>query len=156
VIAGDDHSAILMKIGHQITDLTAQNFTRGGVPDFHAKMAVLQAEYERISAMPKEPPVIRRVSTGKKFRSWWESADDDQRHAYLKDANVTVRVVLSEHADKIMLSGRTMDTAENPALDIPLSIVTEAGKFIAHIDLGTLGEQPSGRQQHRSCSIGTG
>jgi hypothetical protein len=142
VIAGDDHSAILMKIGHQITDLTAQNFTRGGVPDYHAKMAVLQAEYERISAMPKEPPVIRRVSIGKTFSSWWESADDDIRHAYLMDANVTVRVVLVEHADKIMLSGRsTSDAAENPALDIPLSIVTEAGKFAVHIDLGTLAEQ---------------
>lgn len=141
VIAGDDHSAILMKIGHQITDLTSQNFTSGGVPDYHAKMAVLQAEYERISVMPKEPPVIRMVSTGKAFRSWWKSADDDQRHAYLKDANVTVRVVRAEHADKIMLSGRTTETAENPALDIPLSIVMEAGKFIVHIDLGTLGEQ---------------
>jgi hypothetical protein len=102
--------------------------------------------------------VIRRVSTGKTFRSWWKSADDDQRHAYLKDANVTVRVVLAEHADKIMLSGRTTETAENPALDIPLSIVMEAGKFIGHIDLGSRNDTflPSSAQVPAPSGRGSG
>ena len=75
-------------------------------------MAVLQAEYERIPVMPKEPPVIRGCP--RNVPVMWKSADDDQRHAYLKDANLTFRVVLTEHADKIMLSGRTTETGRKP------------------------------------------
>ena len=47
VIATDDRSQTLLKIGMQIADLTTQHFVHGGVPDFFSKMAELQAEHER-------------------------------------------------------------------------------------------------------------
>ena len=73
----------------QIADLTTQHYTRSGVPDYHAKMAALEDEHKRISVMPAEKPKIRRVSTDKTFRQLWEEMDDEQRHAYLKSAEVT-------------------------------------------------------------------
>jgi site-specific DNA recombinase len=151
VIAGDDHSQALRKIGMQIADLTTQHFVHGGVPEFYSKMAELQAEHERISSLPKAPAQIRTVATGKTFREWWQEAHDQERHSYLKSAGVTVHVVLAEDIGKIMAFSRTTDAAEDAVLDIPLNIIREFGRepqsrsrvknFVINISLGSLREQ---------------
>lgn len=150
VIVTDDHSQTLLKIGMQISDLTTQHFVHGGVPDFFSRMAELQAEHERIYQMPKKPAVIKTVATGKTFRQWWEGADDEQRHAYLKSAGVTVHAVLSDDIGKVIASCQATDVAESAALDIPLNIIREFGRepgsgsrvknFAISIGLGTLRE----------------
>ena len=43
IVAGDDHTETLIRIGMQIADLTAQHYVHGGVDDFHTKMAELEA-----------------------------------------------------------------------------------------------------------------
>jgi hypothetical protein len=52
ILAGDDHTETLMRIGMQIADLTTQQYVHGGVDDFHAKMAEREAEHERTSDLP--------------------------------------------------------------------------------------------------------
>ena len=47
-----------------MADLTKQHFAEGGVPDYHQKMTEFEVEHERISAMSKEPLVIKRICTG--------------------------------------------------------------------------------------------
>ena len=69
VIEGDDHSATLKKLGMQIADLTTQHYVNNGVPDFHKRMSELEAEHARVSALPREKPKVRRIATGKTFRS---------------------------------------------------------------------------------------
>ncbi len=81
VIHGDDHTQTLRELGIRMADLTKQHFAEGGVPDYHQKMTEFEVEHERISAMSKEPLVIKRICTGKTFRQQWEEMDDDQRHA---------------------------------------------------------------------------
>jgi site-specific DNA recombinase len=152
IIQGDDHTQALVKLGVQMADLTKQHFAFGGVPDYHRKMAEFEAEHERISAMSKEPPVIKRISTGKTFRQRWEEMDDEQRHSYLKSSGVSVLVVRAEDFSDIgLVFTRTTDTADDVVLDIPLNIIREftgppparsqapkPGKFVVNISLGTL------------------
>lgn len=141
VIMGDDHSQTLAKIGMQIADLTTQHYTRGGVPDYYAKMAALEEEHKRISAMPVEKPKIRQVSTGKTFRQRWEEMDDEQRHAYLKSAEVTALVVRRADLTQAMVFDRTTDVSDDPVLDIPMNVIRECGDFVVNISLGMLGDQ---------------
>ena len=141
VIMGDDHSQTLNKIGMQIADLTTQHYTRGGVPDYHAKMAALEEEHKRISVLPVEKPKIRKVSTGKTFRRRWEEMDDEQRHSYLKSAEVTALVVRRADLTQAMVFDRTTDVSENPVLDIPMNFIRECGDFVVNISLGTLADQ---------------
>jgi hypothetical protein len=154
VTAADDHTQTLIKLGVQMADLTKQHFAFGGVPDYHSKMAELEAEYERISAMPKDSPVIKRISTGKTFRQRWDEMGDEERHAYLKTADVTVKVVRAEDNDRMLVFDRTTDRADDSVLDIPLNIIREftgpppartqapkTGKFAVNISLGTLRQQ---------------
>ena len=141
VIMGDDHFQPLAKIGMQIADLTTQHYTRGGVPDYHAKMAALEDEHKRISAMPAEKPKVRRVATGKTFRQRWEEMDDEQRHAYLKSAEVTALVVRRADLTQAMVFDRTTDVSKNPVLDIPMNIIRECREFVVNISLGMLGDQ---------------
>ena len=104
-------------------------------------MAALEEEHKRISALPVEKPKIRRVSIDKTFRQRWEEMDDEQRHAYLKSAEVTALVVRRADLTQAMVFDRTTDVSENPVLDIPMNIVRECGDFVVNINLGTLGEQ---------------
>ena len=71
ILAGNDHTETLARIGMKIADLTTQHYVHGGVDKFHAKMAELEAEHDRISKLPAEKPKVRRVGTGKSFRQWW-------------------------------------------------------------------------------------
>ena len=128
VVQGDDYTQTLRKLGIRMADLTKQHFAEGGVSDYHQKMAELETEHDRISAMPKKPLVIKRISTGKTFRQRWEEMNEDQRHAYLLSAGVTAKVVRADDADISVaygLGARTADTADDSVLDIPVIIVRE-------------------------------
>ena len=113
----------------------------GGVPDFHARMAALEAEHARISDLPREKPKIRRVSTGKTFAQLWEEMDSEQRQSYLKSAGVTALVVRSEDFTQSLVFHQTTDVADNAVLDIPVNIIRQCGDFVVNISLGTLAEQ---------------
>jgi DNA invertase Pin-like site-specific DNA recombinase len=141
VIAGEDHSQALLKIGMQIADLTTQHYTRGGLPEFHSRIAALEAEHDRISDLPKEQPKIRRVATGKTFRQQWEEMDDEQRRDYLKSAEVTALVVRRQDLTQAMTFDKTADISENPELDIPQNVICECGDFVVNVNLGMLGDQ---------------
>jgi hypothetical protein len=142
LIEGDDHSATLKKLGMKIADLTTQHYVNNGVPDFHKRMAELEAEHARVSALPKETPKVRRIATGKTFRQHWEEMDDEQRHAYLKSAGVSALVVRKEDFTISMMSGQGTEAADDVVLDIPMNIVTEVGnEFVVNIGLSTLREQ---------------
>ncbi|MGO8890802.1 MAG: recombinase family protein [Streptosporangiaceae bacterium] len=141
VIAGDDHSQTLRRLGAQIADLTTQHYMHGGVPDFHARMAALEAEHTRISDLPREKPKIRRVSTGKTFAQLWEEMDSEQRQSYLKSAGVTALVVRSEDFTQSLVFHQTTDVADNAVLDIPVNVIRQCGDFVVNISLGTLAEQ---------------
>jgi site-specific DNA recombinase len=142
LIEGDDHSATLKKLGMQIADLTTQHYVNSGVPDFHRRMHELEAEHERVSALPKEKPKVRRIATGKTFRQHWEEMDTEQRHAYLKSAGVSALVVRKEDFTTSMMSGQGTETAGDLVLDIPMNIVTEVGdQYVVNIGLSTLREQ---------------
>ncbi len=80
--------------------------------------------------------------------------DDEQRHAYLKAANVSAMVVRAE--DFTMSFRESADVADDLVLDIPTNIIREfggrpadrvnqsgppPGKFIVNISLGALREQ---------------
>ena len=124
----------------QIADLTTQHYTRGGVPDYHARMAALEEEHKRISALPVEKPKIRRVSTDKTFGQRWDEMDDEQRHAYLKSAEVTALVVRrAKISPQAMVFDRTTDVSENPVLDIPMNIVPECRRLRRQHQSGYLG-----------------
>ncbi len=152
VIQGDDHSAALQKLGMQIADLTTQHYVHGGVDDFHAKMAALKAEHERVSSLPAEKPKACTVAIGKTFRQLWDEMDDGQRNDYLKSAEVSALVVRADDIDQLAVTAGT-DAADNLVLDIPVNIISEFGgrqlnqsgpppaKFAVNISLGMLGDQ---------------
>jgi hypothetical protein len=96
LIEGDDHSATLRKLGMQIADLTTQHYVNNGIPGYHQRMQELEAEHARVSALPREKPKVRTIATGKTFRQHWQEMGDEQRHAYLKSASVSVLVVRKE------------------------------------------------------------
>jgi len=142
LIEGDDHTATLKRIGMQIADLTTQHYVNNGVPDFHTRMAELEAEHARVSALPREKPKVRRIATGKTFRQRWEEMDDEQRHAYLKSTGVHALVVRNEDFTMSMVSEKGTQAADDMVLDIPMNVVTEVGdKRVVSIGLGTLREQ---------------
>lgn len=142
VIEGDDHSATLKKIGMQIADLSAQHYVHGGVADFDERMAKLEAEHKRVSALPREKPKVRRISLNKTFRQHWEEMDDEQRHAYLKSAGVSVLVVRKEDYTVRADPEQSTEVADDVILDIPMNIPAEVGdKFMANIGLGSLRDQ---------------
>jgi len=160
ILAGNDHTETLASIGMQIADLTTQHYVHGGVDNFHAKMAELEAEHERISNLPAEKPKVRRVGTGKTFRQWWEESDEEQRHSYLKAAGVSALIVRAEDYQQVMRFDRSTDTADNLVLDIPTNVIREfynrherrSGpkpvRFTMNLSLGTLAEQ-----LHRAPSV---
>ena len=160
ILAGDDHTETLIRIGMQIADLTTQHYVHGGVDDFHAKMAELEAEHERISDLPTEKPKVRRVGIGKTFRQWWNESDDEQRHSYLKAAGVSALIVRAEDYQQVMRFDRSTDTADDLVLDIPTNVIREfegrherpSGpkpvRFAMNLSLGTLAEQ-----LHRASSV---
>jgi site-specific DNA recombinase len=142
LIEGDDHTATLKRIGMQIADLTTQHYVNNGVPDFHTRMAELEAEHARVSALPREKPKVRRIATGKTFRQRWEEMDDEQRHAYLKSTGVHALVVRNGDFTVSMVSEQGTQAAEDMVLDIPMNVITEVGdKWVVSIGLGTLREQ---------------
>lgn len=141
IIVGNDHSQTLAKIGMQIADLTTQHYTRGGVTDYHTKMAELEKEHERVSNLPAEKPKIRRVSTGKKFAKLWDEMDHEQQHSYLETAEVSALVVRREDLSQAMAFDQTTDVSENPVMDIPMNFIRQAGDFVVNISLGKLGDQ---------------
>lgn len=142
VIEGDDHSATLKKIGIQIADLSAQHYVHGGVKDFHKRMHELEKEHERVSALPREKPKVRRIATGKTFRQHWEESDDEQRHAYLKAAGVSVLVVRKEDFAFSTVAEQGTQVADDLVLGIPMNLVAQVGgKWVVNIGLGTLREQ---------------
>jgi hypothetical protein len=160
ILAGNDHTETLARIGMKIADLTTQHYVHGGVDEFHAKMAELEAEHERISNLPAEKPKVRRVGTGKTFRQWWEEADDEQWHSYLKGAGVSALVVRAKDYQQVMRFDRSTDTADNLVLDIPTNVIREfynphesvfgpkPVQFAMNLSLGTLAEQ-----LHRASSV---
>lgn len=160
ILAGDDHTQTLMRIGMQIADLTTQHYVHGGVDDFHAKMAELEAEHERISDLPAEKPKVRRVGTGKTFRQCWTESDHEQRHSYLKAAGVSALIVRAEDYQEVVRFDRATDTADELVLDIPTNVIKEfegrherpSGpkpvRFVMNLSLGTLDEQ-----LHRASSV---
>jgi hypothetical protein len=142
LIEGDDHTATLKRIGMQIADLTTQHYVNNGVPDFHTRMAELEAEHARVSALPREKPKVRRIATGKTFRQRWEETDNEQRHAYLKSTAVPALVVRNEDFTVSMVSEQGTQAADDVVLDIPMNVITEVGdKWVVSIGLGTLREQ---------------
>lgn len=148
VIEGDDHSATLKKIGIQIADLSAQHYVHGGVENFHERMAELEAEHKRVSALPREKPKVRRIATGKTFAQRWDEMDAEQRHAFLKSAGVHVLVVREEDFNIETAARQEPETdADDLVLDIPMNVFTEASgehtrnKHMLNIGLGTLREQ---------------
>lgn len=160
ILAATDHTETLMRIGMQIADLTTQHYVHGGVDDFHAKMAELEAEHERIASLPSEKPKIRRVGTGKKFRQWWSESDEQQRHAFLKAAGVSVFIVRAADYKQAMRFDRSTETADDLVLDIPTNVIREFGgrnatssgptptRFVMNLSLGALAEQ-----LHRASSV---
>lgn len=142
LIEGTDHSATLKKLGMQIADLTTQHYVNNGVPDFHERMAKLEAEHKRVSALPREKPKVRKIATGKTFAKHWEEMDPEQRHAYLKSAGVHVLAVRKEDYTVRPASEQSTEVADDAVLDIPMNIPVEVGdKFMANIDLGSLRDQ---------------
>ena len=156
VLAADDHTETLKRIGMQIADLTTQHYVHGGIDDFHAKMAELEAEHERISNLPTEKPKVRRVSLGKTFRQWWDESDNEQRHSYLKAAEVSALIVRAQDYQQVMRFDRSTDTANDLVLDIPTNVIREFDgrdarppgsfgpkpmRFAMNMSLGTLAEQ---------------
>jgi hypothetical protein len=132
----------LKRIGMQIADLTTQHYVNNGVPDFHTRMAELEAEHGRVSALPREKPKVRRIAIGKTFRQRWEEMDDEQRHAYLKSTGVHALVVRNEDFTMSMVSEQGTQAADDVVLDIPMNVVTDVGdKWVVSIGLGTLREQ---------------
>jgi site-specific DNA recombinase len=160
ILAGDDHTETLIRIGMQIADLTTQHYVHGGVDNFHAKMAELEAEHERIGNLPAEEPKVRRVGIGKTFRQWWGESDDEQRHSYLKAAGVSALIVRAEDYQQVMRFDRSTDTTDDLVLDIPTNVIREfegrherpSGpkpvRFAMNLSLGTLAEQ-----LHRASSV---
>lgn len=67
--------------------------------------------------------------------------DDEQRHSYLKSAEVTALVVRRADLTQAMVFDRTTDVSENPVLDIPMNFIRECGDFVVNISLGTLADQ---------------
>jgi hypothetical protein len=156
VLAADDHTETLKRIGMQIADLTTQHYVHGGVDDFHAKMAELEAEHERIGNLPTEKPKVRRVGLGKTFRQWWGESDDEQRHSYLKAAGVSALIVRAQDYQQVTRFDRSTNTADDLVLDIPTNIIRDFDgrnarplgsfgpkpmRFAMNMSLGTLAEQ---------------
>ena len=68
--------------------------------------------------------------------------DDEQRHAYLKSANVSALVVRKEDFTIGMVFEQGTQAADDLILDIPMNVVTEVGDgWVVNIGLGTLREQ---------------
>ena len=156
VLAADDHTETLKRIGMQIADLTTQHYVHGGVDDFHAKMAELEAEHERIGNLPTEKPKVRRVGLGKTFRQWWGESNDEQRHSYLKAAGVSALIVRAQDYQQVTRFDRSTNTADDLVLDIPTNIIRDFDgrnarplgsfgpkpmRFAMNMSLGTLAEQ---------------
>jgi site-specific DNA recombinase len=156
VLTADDHTETLKCIGMQIADLTTQHYVHGGIDDFHAKMAELEAEHERISNLPTEKAKVRRVGLGKTFRQWWGESDNEQRHSYLKAAEVSALIVRAQDYQQVMRFNRSTDMANDLVLDIPTNIIREFDgrdarppgsfgpkpmRFAMNMSLGTLAEQ---------------
>jgi len=160
ILAGNDHTETLARIGMRIADLTTQHYVHGGVDNFHAKMAELEAEHDRISNLPAEKPKVRRVGTGKAFRQWWTESNDEQRHSYLKAAGVSALIVRAADYQQVMQFDRATDIADDLVLDIPTNIIREFNnhherssgpkpvRFAMNLSLGTLTEQ-----LHRASSV---
>lgn len=155
ILAGNDHAETLARVGVQIANLTTQHYVHGGVEDFHAKMARLETEHEKISNLPAEKPKVRRVGTGKTFRHWWTESDDEQRHSCLKAAGVSALVVRAADYQQVARFGRSTEAADDLVLSIPTNVVREfhnRGKrpigprakpmrFVMNLSFGTLPEQ---------------
>lgn len=160
ILVGSDHTETLARIGMKIADLTTQHYVHGGVDNFHAKMAELEAEHDRISKLPAEKPKVRRVGTGKTFRQWWIESNDEQRHSYLKAAGVSALIVRAADYQQVMQFDRATNIADDLVLDIPTNIIREFNnhherssgpkpvRFAMNLSLGTLTEQ-----LHRASSV---
>jgi Recombinase zinc beta ribbon domain len=131
-IPADDHSQELARIGTQISDLTTQRFVYGVVPsDYDERMAALQAEHARISALPKEADQVKETGSGKTFAVRWEEMDTDQRHAFLKRADVTVHLTPDDTEPDDLPSVNLIDTEGR-------TVIASNGKWRAVVYLGNL------------------
>jgi len=83
----------LAEVGQAITELVQDRFVRGLVDDgYAAKLASLEAEHARLSALPAEPDTIQVVSTGQTFADRWQDSDTQERRQLMRSAGFQIRV----------------------------------------------------------------
>jgi site-specific DNA recombinase len=76
-------------VGKAITDLTADRYVRGMMPpDYDERLAKLQAEHERLLALPPEPHRPEWEETGKTIEQVWPEWDVARKRAFLIERGI--------------------------------------------------------------------
>jgi site-specific DNA recombinase len=92
LIPGNDSGRELEKVGREMTALTEERFVRQVVkPDYHAIMARLEAEHDRLSKMEPQPDRVERVWTDKTLDAVWPEWDAAERRRYLVENGYRLR-----------------------------------------------------------------
>ena len=96
-VPGDDHAAAAADVGRQITGLVSDRYVSGqDVPGYDGMLASLQAEFDRLKALPAEPDVMHEEGTGELFRNRWEREDTEGRRRLMAQAGF--RITFSKSA----------------------------------------------------------
>jgi site-specific DNA recombinase len=135
-----DRDEKLAEVGHAIADLTAERYVRGIVRDNYGSMiADLQAEHDRLSALPAEQKP-NRVPTGKTMEEVWPGWDAGRKRSYFLDRGWKVFAVkgmpgfppsvVIEHgdlyADIAALAGVTVDELLRARQEYVVAILSAA------------------------------
>jgi site-specific DNA recombinase len=87
--SSNDHMKELTEVGKQIADLTAERFVRQIVrANYDEVMAVLQARYDTLWAMPTQTPTTVKVRTGVTIERHWPTLSPLERGKWLRDRGI--------------------------------------------------------------------
>lgn len=94
-VPGENHDNQLAEIERAIEELMSDRRaglygSSAGVNEFRKQMANLEADYERLSALPSQPDEYRRESTGETYGQLWARLDSDGRRDLLKAVGIRV------------------------------------------------------------------
>jgi hypothetical protein len=109
-VPGDDHAEAAANVGRQITSLVGERYVGGqDVPGYDSMLTSLQAEFDRLKALPAEPDIVREEGTGELFRNRWEREDTEGRRRLMAQAGF--RITYSKSA-----TGELTGTRIDPGL----------------------------------------
>jgi DNA invertase Pin-like site-specific DNA recombinase len=90
-VPGDDHAEAAANVGRQITSLVSDRYVGGqDVPGYDSMLSSLQAEFDRLKALPDEPDTEVDEGTGELFRDRWEREDTGGRRRLMAQAGFRI------------------------------------------------------------------